>query len=163
MAKRDDLNPMEEMVIDGAKVYVELVEELLDEAAPFRPWWSVRLSDDELLFRWQEVRGEIIPWLVEAGIFMGFKTFEEMLENLEKYWTGELLVDMVPPEIIDELPIALVELVQAGPKDAADHIRKGERLFVKTRGAAAIIGPPLPPIPMEMPPSVDETVPVGLG
>lgn len=135
----DKLNPMEETVQYAAEVYVELVNELLEELAPYRPWWSKKLSKDEALWRWEEVREPIVTWLVRAGIFMGFRTYGEVLDNLEDFWIGHLLVDMVPPEVIDTLPLQLIELVQAGPYEAADHIRMVEKEYAKRTAARNVV------------------------
>jgi hypothetical protein len=134
---------MEELTSFAADCYVELVEELLDEIAPYRPWFSQQLGDDEALWRWEEQREPIIAWLVQCGIFMGMKTYQELLDRLEEFWMSDLLVDMVPPEVIDRLPIELLEMVQAGPKDAADHIRRVEKLHER-KMATAQLPPPLP-------------------
>jgi len=136
----DRLNPMEETVEYAADVYVELVNELLEELAPFRPWWSKTLSRDEALWRWEEVREPIVTWLAQAGIFMGFQNYGEVLDNLEDFWFGPLLVDMVPPEVIDMLPLQLFELVQAGPYEAADHIRAMEKEYAKRTAAREVVG-----------------------
>lgn len=153
------LNPSEEDVQYAAEVFLELVQDLVDELAPVRPWWTQDLTDDEALWRWAEgetaPRAPIVAWLTEAGIFMGFKTYQELLDNLEKFWMGNLLVDVVPPEVIDMLPVELVELVQAGPYDAADHIRRMEKLFAKRMAGKAIMDANRPPLP-EIPEAVGE-------
>lgn len=157
MAAKDKLNPMEELTSFAADCYVELVEELLDEIAPYRPWFSQQLGDDEALWRWEEQREPIIDWLVQCGIFMGMKTYQELLDRLEEFWMSPLLVDMVPPEVIDQLPLELLEMVQAGPKDAADHIRRVEKLHERKRLAGADLPPPLPVAPPENSPAPPPT------
>ena len=144
----DDLNPLEEMVIELSDIYVAIVKELVNEFAPFRPWWSAQLTPDQQLFRYLEIRRPIITWLVEAGIYMGYQTFDELLKNLDKFWFGNLLIDMVPPEIIDLIPIQLMELVQADPSSAGDHIRKMEKLVAR-RIELQAKPPPEESVPLE--------------
>ena len=155
MAKR---NPLEEDVAFGAEVYAELVEELLKEVAAEGPWWSVNLSGAEKLYRWMEVREPIIGWLTAAAPYMGFGDYETMLEHLTDFWMTNSLVDLVPPEIIDALPLELVELVQANAYDAATHIREMEKRYEKqalVSGLWEVNRPPELPAPLpaaELPP-----------
>ena len=86
----DRINPLEEDTLWMAEEYVKLVNEMLDELAPYRPWWSQELTQDEMLWRWIDdtagpsVREQIMAWLVEVGVYMGFASYEELLDNLEK-------------------------------------------------------------------------------
>jgi hypothetical protein len=130
------LNPLESDVHDLADAYVELVMDLVEEFAPFRPWWTTELSADQKLWRYMEVRDAIVPWLVEVGVYMGYRTWQEVLDNLDKIWMSKLPIDTTPPEILAALPLELLELVQAGPNDAAQHIRDMEKLFASRSQAA---------------------------
>ena len=148
-------NPMEEMVKDFADVYVDMVYSLLAEIAPAKPWWTVSLKPAQKLARWLESRDAIIGWLVEAGVYMGYETYGELLENLEEFWFSMKPIDLVPVEVNMRVPIELVELVKAAPKDAAKHIRDVERLYhrrleaQKTFEAPTEVPQLAPPLPEE--------------
>jgi hypothetical protein len=156
MARKPDVNPGELLVLDLAEVYVELVEEFLEEMAPKRPWWSEQLTPDQKLWRYMEVRDTFLPWLMDCAIWMGMKTFEEMLARLDEFWFGNLFEDMVPAQLRATIPLSLLELVQANPMDASKHIRDMEKLFAARKAAANAIdaankaSPPLAPVPAEV-------------
>lgn len=158
---RKDVNPLEQMVLDMADYYVELVEMLTAEIAPVRPWWTEELKPDEQLWRYMDVREEIMAWLMQAGALMGYTTADDVLAHLEELFTSERTVDVWPPAFVAEIPVALLEMVQAtGPKEAAKHIRKMERLFAARAEALGILSntdqPDIPELP---PPLPIETLP----
>jgi hypothetical protein len=156
-------NALEEDVQFAAEVYVELVEELLKEVAPEGPWWTKDLSTAEALWRWMEVREPIMTWLTAAAPYMGFDSYDKMMDNLEDFWMSPSLVDLVPPEIIDAIPVELAELVQANAYDAADHIRKMEKAFHKHALISGLWEQNRPQIPPPLPeaqlPPVTGTLP----
>jgi len=151
MARRrsPELNPYEQLIEDGAKDYVEIVFELLEEIAPVRPWWSVELSTEEQLWRWMTgPRDRVMPWLYEVARVLGWDE-TTLLRNLEKLFTDDSVAAMIPVELAATVPIELVELVQAsGPFDAATHIRKmvkAEEAY--SRASAALSAPDVPNVP----------------
>lgn len=155
MAQR--VNDMEEDVRWLADEYVNMVMSEVEEFAPAHPWYSKVLTANEKLARYMDVRPKIVEWLAEVGIAMGYKSWGELLKNLEVVFTGQLFNDMVPLDLQVQVPVALVELVQAGPFDAAKHIREMETLFERRRLAsqqldvAASLPPPTVPLPTTLP------------
>ena len=136
-------NPMEAMVYDLAEEYVDIVDALLDEMAPFSPWWSQELTPDQKLWRYLEVRDEMLPWLVEVGIYMGLTTFGDLLDRLDDIWLSQLPLDVAPAGLLAQVPMPLLELVQAAPLEAAQHIRDMENLIAR-RSTRKKLGEPGP-------------------
>lgn len=145
----EDLNPLEEDIKLLADEYVAMVEEFVEELAPSRPWWSKKLSADEKLWRWMDVREEIVSWLVETGAWMGWQDYDEVMKRVDELWFSMAVVDIVPPEVLARVPLSLVELVQANPKDAGPHIRDMERIFHRRREALDKLGLTPAPLPEE--------------
>ncbi|MEY4763204.1 MAG: hypothetical protein RLZZ200_3061 [Pseudomonadota bacterium] len=117
------------MVQEIADFYSQDVEEIAATFAPFRPWWSAGLTFPQQVWRWSQVRDDIMSWLMEVGVHMGFESAADVLAHLEDVFTSPALEDMVPPSLlVDERADTLKEMVQAsGPKDTANHIRKMEK------------------------------------
>ena len=158
------LNPLEAMTIEFAEAYKDMVMRLTKHFAPERPWWHAQLSPDEQVWRWMEIREEVLPWLMTAGAFMGWKDGDEVLKRMAEIFTDEGAVDKIPPEHVIQVPVPLMEMVQnQGPRETAAYIRKVEKM---TEGRAAALGlldvnrtvdipePPFapPPLPTEMMP-----------
>jgi hypothetical protein len=145
MARRrsPELNPYEQLIEDGAKDYVEIVFELLEEIAPVRPWWSAELTTEQQLWRWMTgPRDKVMPWLYTLASALGWDQ-QTLLRNLEKLFTDERVAAMIPVELAATVPLELVELVQAsGPFDAAVHIRKMVRAEEGYSQAAAALASP---------------------
>lgn len=137
MARKE--NPIEEEVKHWADLYVELVEEFVKEYAPYKPWWDVELSQDEMLARYEEVRPKIMPWLATAAVHMGMKDFGELLKRLDEIWMSPLATDTIPLQVQVAVPRELLELVQSNPIDAAKHIRKMETLWARHTAAKEAI------------------------
>jgi len=161
MARRKpvELNPYEELIEQGAKDYVELVFELLEEIAPVRPWWHAELSTEQQLWRWMTgPRDKIMPWLYDVAQFLGWDE-DTLLRNLRQLFTDERIVARIPAEMLALVPYELVELVQAsGPYDAAEHIRKmvrAERAYAEASQALAapdVLNVPEPAMDVQQPP-----------
>lgn len=161
------INPLEKETEDLAQVYVDLVYELMPTFAPFRPWWSATLTPDQALWRWAGEGGpreEIVTWLMAAGVYMGWKSPDEVLLHMEDLFTKQSAADLLPPEFIAQIPTSLLEMVQgAGPHDTVIHIRKMEKMFEGRQQALAVLAntdqpnfpePPLttPALPIEATP-----------
>lgn len=158
------VNPLEEMVEELSDIYVDMVYDLTQQFAPARPWWSEELSEAQQLWRWMDakddegvpVRDVIIGWLMAAGAAMGYASAEEALQHIEEYFTSPAAADLIPPAIVAQIPFELLEMVQAsGPRDAANHIRKMERLLEDRAVLMDVIGAPespkLPVAPAPLP------------
>jgi hypothetical protein len=168
MATRD-LNPLEELVEELSDTYVELVYDLTETFAPFRPWWQKDLSPDQQLWRWisgtteegESVRDAIMGWLMVAGAFMGFQTADETLANIERIFTAPEAPDLIPPAHVASIPVELLEIIQAsGPRDAANHIRKMERMVAaRAEVLAQVAATDQPDIPQVPPPQPVELMP----
>lgn len=159
MAK-NDVNPLEELTEQLADDYADYVEELTEMFAPVRPWWSTELSQDAQLWRYMTGgRAQIVAWLTAAGVYMGWKTWEETLQKLDQIFTSPAAPDLIPPDVVIDMPPELLEMVQsAGPAETASHIRKMEKLVEGQQAAAALLAStnqpnfPEPPIqPAAMP------------
>lgn len=166
MAQR--YNDYEEDILELADEYVAMVGDFLKELAPVRPFWTVPLGSEAALYRYMEIREKIVPWLAEAGAYMGFKSWSEVLANLPKFWFGHLLEDTTPTEVIVRLPVELRSLVQANPNDAAGYLRKMESIFekkmadVQTLNAQeAVVPPAIIPGPLGAAGGVAEPAPLG--
>lgn len=157
-----DINPLEEMVEELAEYYVELVFELVDEFAPVRPWWTASLTADQQLWRWvgsdQEPgpRAVVMPWLAAAAVFMGAQSADEAIGMVERIFTDPAASDIIPPRVVAQIPVELLEIVQAsGPKDAAAHIRRMEKMVAGRMEAMALLDqpdqPPYPEAPVDEP------------
>lgn len=132
------VNPLEELVSEMADVYVEMVKDLAKHIAPVRPWWHVDLTPDQQVWRYLDIREEVMAWLMTTGAYMGFESGEDVLNNLEAIFTDEKIVDLVPAEHVIAIPIALLEAVQAqGPEEVAKYLRKMEKM---AQGRAAALG-----------------------
>lgn len=164
----DRVNPLEELTEEMAQIYVELVNELVEEIAPVSPWWSVKLTQDQQLWRWMSgPREQILSWLMAAGVYMGWKTWQETLDNLDQIFTSPVAPDAIPPDVVIDIPPELLEMVQAaGPVDTAKQIRKMEKLaqaqaearqLLSTTGQPNVPEPPLqpPPLPVELAPGTE--------
>lgn len=164
MAKQA-LNPLEELTEELAEDYADFVEELAEMFAPIRPWWSVDLTQDQQLWRWMTgPRTEIVSWLMAAGVYMGWKSWDETAKNLAKIFTSPAAPDLIPPDVVIQIPPELLEMVQAGgPEQAAKHIAKMEKLAESQDAARALFAstaqpnfpePPLQPAaqPVELTP-----------
>lgn len=168
MAK-GDLNPLEALTEELAKDYVEDVKRLTNFFAPYRPWWTASLTPTQQLWRWmaknndgESIRQKVVSWLMTAGVYMGWKTADEVLANIEKIFTSPAAPDLIPPDVVIEIPTELLEMVQAsGPKDAATHIRKMEKMVDGQREAAAILASPDQPQVPE-PPAAPPPQPVNI-
>lgn len=154
------LNPLEEMVEILAADYPDLVAELQKEIAPVRPWYTVDLSPDQQLWRWLDVRPVVLPWVMEAAAWMGAKTSKEALQMTARIFTDPAASDIIPPDVVSDIPEELLEIVQAvGPRDAGRHIAKMERMVMDRAAAAGILSntdqpdvPDIPPpLPVELP------------
>lgn len=130
-----------------------MVEELVDQIAPVRPWWSRQLSTEQMLWRWIDIRLPIMSWLTQVGLYCGWTTPELLLEHLEDVWLSMLPIDMVPMQIQIAVPQQLLMLVQAGPYDAANHIRRMEKEVERRSAAITKLGKPTLTEPQERPPS----------
>jgi hypothetical protein len=154
------INPLEAMVEDFATVYVDLVKSIAATMAPFRPWWTADLSPDEQLWRWSGDGGprqEVLDWLMQAGAYMGWQNADEVLAHIEDIFTSPAAQDLIPPEVVVQIPVALLEMVQGtGPKDTANHIRKMERMQVGRLQALSLLAntdqPSIPEPPIQPPP-----------
>jgi hypothetical protein len=131
MSTKRAKNPLEAMVDDLADRYVGLVEELTQTFAPMRPWYSPDLTPDEQLWRYLEQRDAIVGWLTDAGAAMLWSSWQETLTRLEELFTSPVVIDRLPMDlIVDERGDVVRQLVQAsGPKEAAKHIRKMEKMI----------------------------------
>lgn len=157
-------NPLEELTDELADTYVEMVFDLAKEFAPVRPWYHHDLSIDEQLWRWEEIRDPVVEWLMNVGVNLGYQSGDEVLDNLERIFTDETVVDLVPADIVVRIPPELLELVQAvGPKAAAKHIRTMEKKFegyAQARGVLAAASTFQFPEPPDVPPPLRvETLP----
>lgn len=157
-----DVNPLEELVEELSDVYVELVYEIAEELAPVRPWWTADLSADAQLWRWigsdeePGPRAVVLPWLMAAAAHMGATTPDEALAMIEDIFTSPAATDLIPADIVADIPIELLEIVQAsGPKDAAKHIRKMEKMVAGRLEAVALLQntdqPNVPEVPPPLP------------
>lgn len=160
------LNPLEALVQEGADAYVALVHELADELAPVRPWWTAELSPDEQLWRWigsadkPGPRDVVMPWLMQAAAYLGATDAQEALGMIERIFTDASVPDIIPPDVVIQIPTELLEIVQAsGPAEAAKHIRKMEKMVEGRSAALAVLAntdqPELPvappPLPIDLP------------
>lgn len=146
-------NPHEVLIEEMADIYVELVMEATEELAPHGPWWHAELSSEQQLWRYLDIREDIIPWLVDVSdYFPEWRSVDDMLKGIEELATTRI-EDRVPGELlVDERADALKEIVQAvGPKEAARHIRRMETLALKREQGQALIQPApvdlVPPAP----------------
>lgn len=160
-----DINPLEQLTEDLAEHYVAMVFRLTEHFAPVRPWWHAGLTPDQQLWRWiTGPREEILTWLAAAGAAMGWTSMEEVLANVEQIFTSPAATDLIHPQIVAQIPVELLEMVQAaGPRDFGNHIRKMERMIEGRAAAFAALeesdqpmipGPPdqPPPMPVELMP-----------
>jgi hypothetical protein len=119
-------NPLEELVNEMAEVYPEIVREILEELAPSQPWYSQKLTTEEQLLRWLELRNTVLPWIYQAARYMG------ALEGLELAYTEAIFTTqeaevLIPPDHQRAIPLELLMMVQSvGPKETARHIQKME-------------------------------------
>lgn len=156
-------NPLEALVEELAPHYVDMVFELVEMFAPESPWWSVKLSKEQQLWRWVSgPRNEIMEWIYGAGPFMGWETPEEILANWEKIFTDPKAPMLIPAGHVISIPVELIEMVQAaGPEDAGKHVRRMEKAMEGYTSAANTLDanrtqnvpePPLqpPPLPVEV-------------
>lgn len=162
------VNPLEQMTEDMALVYVALVKELVPTFAPYRPWWTADVSADQQLWRWvgsdaePGPRAEVLDWLMKAGASMGYVSADETLANIETIFTSPTATDLIPLQLVAEVPLSLLEMVQgSGPRDAGNHIRKMERMMVgRMEGLALLAATNQPNFPE--PPVVPAPLPVEL-
>lgn len=168
-------NPLEVLTKELSDVYVALVNYLATFIAPVGPWWEADLDPDDQLFRWEGTidqpgpRLPILEWLMQAGVYMGWKDSAEVLANIEKIFTDQHAADVIPPDLHEnpeknEGFVDLLEMVQAtGPHEAAVHIRKMERLHENRLQGAAILKnsdqPVIPPTPRRPPLAPVELLP----
>lgn len=170
------INPLEEMVEELAPLYVEYVNMLAKMFAPNRPWWTQSLTKAQQLWRWQYpdpnapvAKGEtppppgprwvIMPWLEKVAPFLaGLTKPDDLGDLIEKIFTppGGPAEQLIPLELIADVPTELLEMVQAsGPFDAAKHIANVEKWWREEQGALGVLAStdvnsfPLPP---EQPP-----------
>jgi|SRR5688500_3120379 len=127
------------MTHDLADAYQEMVLELTEHIAPFRPWWDVELTPDQQLWRYQEDRAKWMPWLIEVMPYMGWESFEEAIGELEDLWFSVKAEAAVPITLQAMVPAELLRLVQAEPVDAAKHIRRMEHLLESRLEATATL------------------------
>lgn len=158
-------NPWEDLVEELSAAFVDLVYELVDEFAPNRPWWEKTLTTDQQLWRWiygpsntpqDGTRMKVIPWLIEAAVYMGANTAEEAMAMIEDTFTSPSAEDLVPLAVQAQIPVELLEIVQAvGPHDAALHIQKMERLVKERQSIVADLAststPEIPNVPPPLP------------
>lgn len=154
-----DLNPLEELTEEMADIYTELVYELVETLAPVRPWWVKALSADEQLWRWvgsAEKPGPRLPvlaWLMEAAAYFGAKDATEALAKIEEIFESPAAPTLIPPEVVSEIPLELLEIVQAnGAKEAGQHIRKMEKMVEGRMQAVALLNQPDQPDVASTPP-----------
>lgn len=131
-----NLNPLEALTLDLAEHYKHMVMRLTEHFAPMRPWWHAQLTPDQQVWRWMEIREEVLAWLMTAGAYMGWTDGEETLQKMAEIFTNEAAVDLIPADHVVAVPIPLMEMVQnQGPDATAKHIRKVEKL-TETRAMA---------------------------
>lgn len=165
----DAINPLEALTERFAHEYVLDVKRYTKMFAPVRPWWTAKLSADAQLWRWEapdgavaadgtkiSLRDAILPWLMTATAHMGAKDAKEALDMIEDIFTSVSAPDLIPPEVVAQIPPELLEMVQAaGPEDAAKHIRKMERMHEGRMQAVAVLAQtnqPDVPEPPDVPP-----------
>lgn len=159
MAK--ELNPLEELTLSLADNYVELVQDLTREFAPVRPWWSEDLTSDQQMWRYLDIRDKVMPWLMQVGAYMGFKSGDEVLHGLEDIFTDESIVEKVPAEVVIAAPIVLLEMVQSnGPTEAAKYIRKMEKMAEGRAEAMGLLDQARQEFNVPEPPDVPPPLPV---
>jgi len=148
------LNPLEELTEEFADEYADLVFEMAEAIAPYRPWWHVELSPDAQVYRWMNMREPIVTFLADVSPFMGWVSLDDAFANLGDLLTGNL--DHVPPELkTDERADGLRELAQAvGPRDAAKHLRHVETLLRRRQRASALLEPSEPIDVATLPPGI---------
>lgn len=136
------VNPLEQLVDEFADTYADLVFEMAENIAPYRPWWHVDLKPDAQVWRWLQMREPIVTWMADVSPYMGWASLDDAFARLGDLFTGNL--DAVPPELkIDDRADGLRELVQAvGPVEAAKHLRKVETMMRRRQRASAAIGAP---------------------
>lgn len=136
------MNPIEELTDEMADTYVELVLELAEDIAPFRPWWHEELSPDAQVWRWQKMRAPIVEWLAEVSPYMDWPDLSAALAGLRELFTGPIEQRIPGALLVDDRADGLKELVQsAGPRDAARHIRRVEAMTQRRAQAAALMTP----------------------
>jgi hypothetical protein len=126
---KPDVNPLEDLTHRMADKYSEMVLDLTEHLAPFRPWWHVDLTPDQKLWRYQESRVKFMPWLSTVMPYMGWESWDEALGELEDLFFSAKADAAVPITLQAMVPVELLRLVQAEPVDAAKHIRDMERLL----------------------------------
>lgn len=143
MSRRKPQNPLELLTEQLADHYVELVQIATETIAPHRPWWHAELSAEAQLYRYMEIRDDIISWLVDVSDYMPWQTTDDMLHGIEALAT-ERIEGIIPPALlVDERADALKELVQAaGPKEAQKHVVKMERMALRREVAQGLLEPP---------------------
>ena len=169
-----EINPLEQMVEDLSDQYVELVYELVEEFAPIRPWWSADLNANQQFWRYmgtdveKGLRATILPWLMEAAALMGAAPGDPVAAAgmVEEIFTSPAATDIIHPELVAQIPVEILELVQAsGPKDAEKHLVKMEKMAVERGQLGALFTPTAPaeepqamstmepsaPLPVELP------------
>jgi hypothetical protein len=151
-SKASRMNPLEQLTIEMADVYADLVFELVPAIAPYRPWWQSGMTPDQQLWRWMQQRDGIIEWLGMVAPSLGWQTLGDAIANLAQLFTGPI-EDRVPPEVlIDPKGDALKALVQAvGPHDAAEHIKRMEILVSRRMAASASLQPVSEPTAADLP------------
>jgi hypothetical protein len=165
----DALNPLEALTERLATEYVLDVKRLTQMFAPIRPWWSATLSPDAQLWRWETgPRTEIVGWLMQAGVYMGAKDETAALAKIEDIFTSPAAGDLIPPQVVAQIPPELLEMVQAaGPKDAGTHIRKMEAMHAGRMQAVELFKSPdvpnVPEPPIQPPPLPVELMPKTAG
>lgn len=128
---KGDVNPGEQLVEDMSEEYVDMVFDMLEEIAPMSPWWQADVSPDQQLWRWiTGGRDEILAWLEAVAPFMGYESTDEILSGIDEIFTSAKAEGAVPQHIVAQIPIPLLEMVQAaGPEEAEKHIKKMERMI----------------------------------
>jgi len=135
---KTELNPMEALVIEMSDYYVDAVLAMTKHIAPVRPWWHTELSADEQIWRYLDIREDVMAWVMVAGVALGYESGDEVLANLEDIFTDERLVDAIDPMVAIAVPHVLIEAVQSnGPKEAANWIRRLEKM---AEGRAKALG-----------------------
>lgn len=134
-------NYYEQWEQDMAERYVYLVNLATETLAPKHPWWFVELSPEQQLWRWMDIRDDIMSWLADvAGFLPAIKTVADLMGHLEDIFT-EPIEQLVPPQLlVDERGDALKEMVQAaGPREAAKHLRKMEKMVAQRALAEGVL------------------------
>lgn len=154
-----ELNPLEEMVEEMSDVYVDMVFELAEELAPVRPWWHADLTAEQKLWRYvgttpeEGLRSIVMPWLEAAAVAMGAPEGDMLAAAgmVERIFTDPAATDLIPPALVAQIPVELLELVQGGgPKDAMKHLVLMERMVARREAAIALLSNTDQPVPGPM-------------